>query len=195
MKGDDMRRLILLLAVPFALSCTDSDVQPTSPDAPAIRADHTPTSGADLCGGQSPCDAQTAGHPGVWFLPPLMNNGSPFSGPFVSGLEEIVDVVVCEINTGYPPDPPSDIDTGGQCEKLDTTEDTAGKHYRASIRFRRPDVGMMFRVHVVIGEVHLAFRDIIIDPNDTSPASDALLSVGTGNNPIKVRIDDGFGFN
>jgi hypothetical protein len=51
-------------------------------------------------------------------------------------------------------------------------------------------VGKSFRLYIVQGDQHRAHRDVIVDPNLTSPADDPVLAVGTGNTPVKVRVTE-----
>ena len=186
-----MRAFLSLVAVAvFAAACSDGSVDPIGPESAQIKADHTSTSGADLCSNLSPCDAYDSyahgetGQAGVWFLPPLVNNHSAFFGStFIVGLESILQISECNISPGVPP--------RSDCQSSRVTEDTPGKFYKGSFKFNKNRIGEVHRIYVSIGDLHLAHRDVIVDPNEVTPADAAMLAVGTGNIPIKVRVDDG----
>ena len=61
------------------------------------------------------------------------------------------------------------------------------------MRFRRGQnkIGDIFRLYVVHGDVHYAHRDVIVDPNLTTPADGFVHSIGFGNEPIKIKITKG----
>ncbi|MDH3272805.1 MAG: hypothetical protein OEN56_15810, partial [Gemmatimonadota bacterium] len=159
----------------------------------------------DLCGGFSPCDAYdyrgdgSIGAPGMCFLPPTVDNhlsDPACSGDFTPGLSGIFQLAWCRVeyadSTGATP---PDIVTG-TCQDpsdwQDLVEDNG--HYSASVRWRRNEAsdGDIFRVYVVRGEQAFAHRDLIIDPNLTTPADEYVHAIGYGNEPIKLRISDDF---
>ena len=187
-----MRAFLSLVVVAiFAAACSDGSVDPIGPESAPIRASHTSPPGADLCSGKSPCDAypkyshEEIGQKGVWFLPPLVNDHSAFFGPtFITGLASILQISECDITAGVP---------GSDCRSSRVTEDISGEFYKGSFKFNKSDAvnREIHRIYVSIGDLHLAHRDVIVDPNDVTPADAALLAVGTGNIPIKVRVDDG----
>ena len=65
-----------------------------------------------------------------------------------------------------------------------------GDFYKASVQFRRnqADDGDIFRLYVVRGGVHWAHRDVVVDPNLTTPADGFVKAIGYGTEPIKIRI-------
>ena len=197
---------------------TSPDATPIS-----IRTTHTPGSGADLCEGRSPCDAfdyrpsfpappadpaSDLGHSGFCFLSPFVDNhlsDPACSAPFVPGIPDgELKLTWCQIDAPSDPANPLEVHTLASPRyclgtPIDLVQDPGGgEFYRGEIQFKRGgrgggDVGKYFRIYVVRGDEHYAHRDIVVDPNETSPADAPVLAVGTGNTPIKVRITEGFG--
>ena len=122
---------------------------------------------------------------------------------FVPGLNEVFQLAWCQVDYSASPNgtlPPTIF--AGTCQVpadwQDLVEDpTGGEHYSASVQFKRKDFDLddVFRLYVVLKGPNLvmAHRDVVIDPNLTTPADGYVHAIGFGNEPIKVRITDGFG--
>lgn len=199
-----MRRLLFFVAVGLvAGACSDADVAPTSPNDLEIRASHedpagTSTSLTDECVGESPCDAFFGGPAGFCFVPPLTDNhlsDGACSAPFVPGLPDgSLQLEWCQVvYSGSPPSGVPTLATPLNCGgPVDLTWDGTSEFYQASVKFKKPDTGKIFRLYIVRGSTHFAHRDVIVDPNLTTPADEPVLAVGTGNIPVKVRLTGAF---
>ena len=206
-----MRRwsLILVGAV-LAAACSDAGVSPTSPDGLEIRAAHEPggTTANDECGGVSPCDAFFGGPAGYCFVPPMTNNHNSeaaCSALFVPDLPDgLFQLVPCEVD--YGPGEPSGVPTVSSCrDAVDFTWDGTSDFYVATTKFDKAkgrnegDEGIYFRLYVVstgadpedpADDTHVAFRDVVVDPNLVSPADEIVLAVGTGKVNVKLRVTE-----
>jgi hypothetical protein len=121
------------------------------------------------------------------------------SAPFVGGLPDgTFQLEWCEVDyTGVtgPLDAPTPT---SNCQgPLPLTWDGTSEFYETSIKFNKAkgpnnpgDLDKTFRLYIVQGDVHKAHRDVVVDPNLTSPADAPLLAVGTGNVPVKVRVTE-----
>jgi hypothetical protein len=167
-------------------------------------------SSVDLCGGLSPCDAfdydrdgngapdGLTGVPGFCFLPPTVDNhlSSPAcAGAFVPGLNGVFKLAWCRVDYGSPPNgavPPSIVSCQNPADWKNLVEDAG--FYSTSVRWRRNEAseGDIFRLYVVRGSQMFAHRDVVIDPNLTTPADGFLHAIGFGNEPVKVRITESF---
>lgn len=211
-------RLALMFSVFALAACTDSGVAPRQPlrTAPTLQLSHLgedPVS-ADLCGGRSPCDAfdyrgdNSIGAPGICFLPPTVSNhvsDPACAARNLPGLDGIFSLAWCRViyddPTGETPPRvamrPGPGDTEVEdCQDPDDWEplvESSGQ-YTASVRWRRSQasVGDVFRVYVVRGDQMFAHRDVVIDPNLTTPADGYVHAIGFGNEPMKVRINEDF---
>lgn len=211
---------LLCLVVALAVSaCSDSSVAPTAPlqTAPIVynqMGSPGDLTTGDLCGGLSPCDAypgysnhpDTVGVPGFCFLPPTVNNhlsDPACSGAFVPGLSGVFKLAWCRVNYGTNADG-TQAPTIDYCQKSSEWQNlvqdpNGGEFYTASVQWKRggnggdtASVGAVFRLYVVQGDKHFAFRDVVIDPNLTTPADNFVLAIGYGTDPIKVRITKDF---
>jgi hypothetical protein len=211
---------LLLAVALFAAACSDAGVSPTSPDGPDIQASHRDDGSGgvlpDLCSGLSPCDAfdydrtgtgtpdGIVGEAGYCFVPPMTDNhnsDAACSAPFVGGLPDgTFQLEWCEVDysgVSGPLDAPA-LETPRNCGgPLPLTWDGTSEFYQTSIKFSKGkgkndpgDIGKTFRLYIVQGDHHRAHRDVIVDPNLTSPADANLLAVGTGNVPVKVRVTE-----
>ena len=206
-----MRKPLLAVAVAlFVAACSDGPVGPPNPleTAPTVQASHVAgeSTADDLCGGLSPCDAYhydrdgdgVTGVPGFCFLPPMVGNhlsDPACSGPFVPGLNGVFKLAWCEVSYSSLSQP--SVPTLDSCQEEGDWQDlvqdpSGGEFYASSVRWRRPDIGNTFRLYVVRGDLHFAHRDVIVDPNLTRPADDFLHAIGTGTEPVKVRITESF---
>jgi hypothetical protein len=205
-----MRKLHLLGVVSLVVAaCSDAPTGPPNPleTAPTVRMSHMGGDPAtdDLCEGLSPCDAYggyvhgLTGVPGFCFLPPTVDNhlsDPACSGDFVPGLDGIFKLAWCEVS--YPnlldgSQPPTIVSCQDPSQWQDLVRNSGGgEFYEASVRWRRPDVGRVFRLYVVRADQHFAHRDVIVDPNLTTPADGFVKAIGTGNEPIKIRITQSF---
>ncbi len=177
----------------------------------------------DLCGGLSPCDAFDYGHAGgigvqgMCFLPPTVDNhlsDPACSGKFVPGLDGFFKLAWCRVEylvvdgelVGTEPPTIKNLkdledfkDCQAEADWKDLVQDPNGaEHYSTSVRWKKngpgsADVGDVFRLYIVHGDLHYAHRDVIIDPNLTTPADGFVHSIGFGNEPIKVKITEGLG--
>ena len=214
-----MRKLHLLVVVSLvAAACSDGPVAPTNPleTAPTVRMSHLGGDPAtnDLCAGLSPCDAYDydrdgngqpdgiTGVPGFCFLPPMVDNhlsDPACSAPSIPGLDGFFKLAWCKVT--YPTLPSGQPD-GSQPPIIDYCQDPSawksltrnGDFYETSVKWTRAqaDDGDVFRLYVVRGDQHFAHRDVIIDPNLTTPADAFVHAIGYGNEPVKVRITDSF---
>jgi len=204
-----MRLSATVVFAAFALAaCTDAPVGPRQPlgDAPTLQLSHLGASPdtADLCGGLSPCDAfnyrndtLSVGAPGICFLPPTVDNhlsDPACSAPNRSGLSGIFKLAWCRVSyadsTGATPP------TIGECQDPADWKpflEESG-HYATSVQWKRSEakVGDMFRLYVVRGNQMFAHRDVVVDPNLTTPADSYVHAIGFGNEPVKIRINDDF---
>jgi hypothetical protein len=212
-----MRKPLLAVAVAlFVAACSDGPVGPPNPleTAPTIQASHVDwlageSTADDLCGGLSPCDAYdydrdgdgvrdgVTGVPGFCFLSPMVGNhlsDPACSAPFIPGLNGVFKLAWCEVSYSSlsQPSAPTLVSCQDPSEWQDLVQDGSQEFYSASVRWRRPDVGKTFRLYVVRGDFHFAHRDVIVDPNLTRPADDFLHAIGTGTEPVKVRITESF---
>ena len=210
-----MRRLHLLAVVSLVVTaCSDGPVAPPNPleTAPTVRMSHMGGDPAtdDLCGGLSPCDAYdydrdedgqpdgVTGVPGFCFLPPTVENHASdpaCSAPSVPGLDGLFELAWCKVDYSLAPDgsqPPAIEYCQDPSEWKSLTQD--GDFYSTSVRWTRAqaDDGDVFRLYVVRGDRHFAHRDVVIDPNLTTPANGFVHAIGYGNEPIKVRITESF---
>jgi hypothetical protein len=213
-----MRNPLLVVAVSLLFAaCSDGPVGPPNPleTAPTIQASHVDwvageSTADDLCGGLSPCDAfdydrdgdgvpdGVIGVPGFCFLPPMVDNhlsDPACSSDFVPGLSGVFKLAWCEVAYASlsQPSVPTIVSCQDPSEWQDLVQDpSGGEFYASSVRWRRPDIGKTFRLYVVRGDLHFAHRDVIVDPNLTRPADDFLRAIGTGTEPVKVRITESF---
>lgn len=213
-----MPKLHLLVAVSLlAAACSDGPVAPPNllETAPTVRMSHLGGDPAteDLCAGLSPCDAYDydrdgngrpdgiLGVPGFCFLPPMTDNhlsDPACSAPSVPGLDGFFELAWCEVS--YPTvngtldgsQPPTIVSCQDPSQWQDLVQDAGGDFYVASVRWRRADIGKVFRLYVVRGDQHFAHRDVIVDPNLTAPADGFVHAIGTGTEPVKVRITESF---
>ena len=213
-----MRRLRFVVVVSLlAAACSDGPVAPPNPlqTAPTVQMAHMGGDPAtdDLCGGLSPCDAYDydrngngqpdgiTGVPGFCFMPPMVNNhlsDPACSAPSVPGLDGLFKLAWCKVD--YPlvngaPDgsqPPTVEYCQDPSQWQDLVEDDG--FYSTSVRWTRgqASVGDIFRLYVVRGDQHFAHRDVVVDPNLTTPADGFVHSIGFGNEPVKVRITESF---
>lgn len=213
-----MRRLHLLAVVSlFAAACSDGPVAPPNPldTAPAVQLSHMGGDPAvdDLCAGLSPCDAYdydrngngqpdgVTGVPGFCFLPPMVENhlsDPACSAPSIPGLDGLFKLAWCKVT--YPT--VNGALDGSQPPTIDYCQDPSGwssltqngDFYESSVKWTRAqaDDGDVFRLYVVNGDQHFAHRDVIVDPNLTTPADGFVHSIGYGNEPVKVRITESF---
>jgi hypothetical protein len=165
----------------------------------------------DLCGGLSPCDAHdyrgdgSVGASGMCFLPPTVDNhlsDPACSSPNLPGLSGIFKLAWCRVQyadpTGATP-PTIALDANGDpdCQDPEQWQDLveSSGHYVASVQWKRNEakVGDVFRLYVVHGVEMYAHRDVVIDPNLTTPADSYVHSIGFGTEPVKVRINSDFG--
>ena len=201
------RLALAALAALTLAACSEPGVAPNDPlaRAPTLQMTHLgdPIS-EDLCGGFSPCDAfdygrvgVPTGAAGICFLPPTVDNhlsDPACSAPNRPGLDGLFQLAWCRVEYTDPEEPPTLV--AGSCQDQadwkDLVEDDG--FYSASVRWRRSDAddGDILRVYVVRGEQAFAHRDLIIDPNLTTPADDYVHAIGYGNEPIKVRINEDF---
>ena len=204
-------RFCLFLAVgALTLSaCTDAGVGPNDPLLRAPTVQWSQIGGVpatdDLCGGLSPCDAfdydgdGVTGAPGICFLPPTVDNhlsDPACSGDFLPGLDGVFQLAWCQVQySGIGGATPPTI-VPDTCQDPSDWQDLVdgGDHYAGSVRWRRneADDGDIFRVYVVRGDQAFAHRDLIIDPNLTTPSDGYVHAIGYGNEPIKVRITEDF---
>lgn len=200
------------------VSPTSPDGLPTT-----IRASHTGVGNPatdDLCDGLSPCDAfdydrdgdpstppdGPTGISGFCFLPPMVENhlsDAACSGAFVPGLQGQLQLAYCEVE--YETDPSTGELDGGQAPRIlncqdsadwqDFTWDPTTEVYRAEVQFKKNVArgGETFRLYVVRNGVHFAHRDVIVDPNLTTPADGFLHSIGNGKEPVKLRVTEDAG--
>ncbi len=198
------------VAVLTLAACSEPGVAPDDPMARAPTVQLTQIGGdpasEDLCGGLSPCDAfdyrgdGSIGAAGVCFLPPTVDNhlsDPACSAPNRPGLDGIFQLAWCQVD--YSADPSgatAPTIVPGTCQDpadwKDLVEDDG--FYSSSVRWRRneADDGDIFRVYVVRGEQVFAHRDLVIDPNLTTPADGFVHAIGYGNEPIKVRFTEDF---
>jgi len=208
--------LLSLIAITFS-ACSDSKASPTAPlrTAPPIAYSHVgsspgdPTTG-DLCHGLSPCDAYPhyfhgyVGVPGFCFLPPTVDNhlsDPACSGAFVPGLDGLFSLAWCQVR--YPGTYPNldgttaptivSCQDPSQWQPL-VQDPNGGEFYVASEQWKKRDanVGDVFRLYVVHEDLHFGHRDVVIDPNLTTPADAFVHAIGYGTEPVKVRITTGF---
>jgi hypothetical protein len=159
----------------------------------------------DLCDGFSPCDGyggyfhQNIAAPGFCFLPPMVDNHTSdpaCAGALLHGLGGFFELAWCEVSyadvvfdaNGFPTAAPEIV----QCSSARVPFTEGGGFYSASVRFRKPDEGKIFRLYVVHDDQHFAHRDVIVHPNETRPADDYLHAIGTGTEPVKVVITESF---
>jgi hypothetical protein len=205
--------VLCLMATTFS-ACSDARVGPTAPlrTAPPIAHDQLGGDPAttDLCQGLSPCDAYPhyfhgyVGVSGFCFLPPTVDNhlsDPACSGAFVPGLDGVFKLAWCKVK-----DPGIYVDSAGRVPpKIDYCQDPAdwqdlvqdpngGEFYIASVQWKKQyaNVDDVFRLYVVHEDLHFAHRDVIIDPNLTTPADAFVHAIGYGTEPVKVRITQGF---
>ncbi len=213
--------VVSLLAIVSA-SCSDSSVGPTAPlrTAPIVYSHVGSNPGdattGDLCGGLSPCDAYNydrdgngspdglIGAPGLCFLPPTVDNhlsDPACSGEFLPGLDGIFKLAWCKVQyPGTYPDldgtqPPTIVSCQDPSEWQGLVQGSnGGQFYSASVQWKKKDAkeGDVFRLYIVHGDLHFAHRDVVIDPNLTTPADGFVHSIGYGTEPIKVRITKAF---
>ena len=177
----------------------------------------------DLCGGLSPCDAfdydrdgdgdpltppEGTGVSGFCFLPPMVENhlsDAACSGAFVPGLEGQLQLAYCQVE--YPTvdgeldgeldgsQPPTIVNCQDPVDWQDFTWDPTTEVYRAEVQFKKNVArgGETFRLYVVHNGVHFAHRDVIVDPNLTTPADGFLHSIGNGKEPVKLRVTEDAG--
>jgi hypothetical protein len=201
---------MLLTIVALTLSaCSEPGVGPNDPmaRAPTVQLTHLGGDPAtdDLCGGLSPCDAYdyrgdgSVGAPGMCFLPPTVDNH--LSDPACSALNQpglggIFQLAWCRVEYTDPSGATPPAIVPGTCQDPSHWQDLVdgGGHYTASLQWRRneADDGDVFRVYVVRGERSFAYRDVVIDPNLTTPADDYVHAIGYGTEPFKVRITEDF---
>jgi hypothetical protein len=174
--------------------------------APTVQLSHIGGDPAtdDLCGGFSPCDAYDyrgdgrIGAEGICFLPPTVDNhlsDPACSAPNRPGLDGFFKLAWCQVDYGTPPNPaapPTIVRCQDPADWKSLVEDDG--FYSSSVRWRRNEasVGDIFRVYVVRGDQMYAHRDLVIDPNLTTPADGYVHAIGYGNEPIKVRINEDF---
>ncbi|MGD2046492.1 MAG: hypothetical protein PVH96_09745 [Gemmatimonadota bacterium] len=201
--------LLLSASVLILAACSEPGVGPNTPLANAPTVQLTQIGGdpasADLCGGLSPCDAYdyrddgSIGAEGMCFLPPTVDNhlsDPACSAPNTPGLSGIFQLAWCQVLYTDPTGATPPTIVPGSCQDpedwVDLVEENG--HYSASVRWRRneADDGDIFRVYVVRGAQAFAHRDLIIDPNLTTPADDYVHAIGYGNEPIKLVITDDF---
>ncbi len=210
-----MRKLLSVALVSlFAAACSDGGTGPTAPlGSSTVQMSHVgavagESTADDLCGGLSPCDAydydrdgngtpdHVTGAPGICFLPPTVDNHASdpaCSGDFVPGLSGVFQLAWCQVHYDDPTGltPPTVVACQDPSDWQPLVQDShGGQFYSASVKWTRgqADDGDVFRLYVVRGDVHWAHRDVIIDPNLTTPADGYVHSIGYGNEPIKVRI-------
>jgi hypothetical protein len=205
-----------LAAITLA-ACTDAPVGPRQPmRAPTVQLSHLgdDPATADLCDGLSPCDAYDyrqdgtpTGAPGICFLSPMVDNhlsDPACSAPNQPGLGGIFKLAWCRViytdpSGETPPEIAQRQEQGTMVDDCQAPADwqplvEGNGHYTASVQWKRSDakVGDVFRLYVVRGERMFAHRDVVIDPNLTTPADDYVHAIGFGTEPVKLRINEDF---
>jgi len=209
--------VVSLVAITLS-ACSDSNVSPTAPlsVAPPVAHSYVGSEPAtnDLCNGLSPCDAYPnyfhglVGVSGFCFLPPTVDNhlsDPACSGAFVPGLNGVFKLAWCKVSDApeYLAKNGEEPPTLGDCQKRSEWQDlvqdpNGGEFYAASVQWKKKDanVGDVFRLYVVQEvapqDLRFAHRDVIIDPNLTTPADAFVHAIGYGTEPVKVRITQGF---
>jgi len=207
-----------LLAFVFT-ACSDSGVSPTAPlvTAPIVYSHVGSSFGdattSDLCRGLSPCDAfqydrgdpatdTLTGVSGFCFLPPTVDNhlsDPACAGQFVSGLNGVFKLAWCQVQyPGTYPDlkgdsAPTIVSCQDPSQWQDLVQDpNGGDFYSASVQWKKRYDHDVFRLYVVRGDHHFAHRDVVVDPNLTTPADGFVHAIGYGTEPVKVRITRDF---
>jgi hypothetical protein len=155
-----------------------------------------------------------AGAAGLCFLPPAVENhlsDPACSGDFLAGLDGVFDLAWCRVE--YPVDSssgeldgtraPTLVDDDGDpsngfqpdCETVGplVRDSNGAEFYKASVQFKKNGPqgvapGTIYRLYVVGAGAYWAHRDVIVDPNLTTPADGFVHSIGYGTEPVKVRI-------
>ena len=110
------------------------------------------------------------------------------------GSDGLFQLAVCQVDYSASPDgtqAPTIVACEPENQWQDLVEVPGAEHYSTSVRFRRSDRNKTFRLYVVHDDVHYAHRDVVVNPNLTTPADGFVHSIGFGNEPIKVRITEG----
>jgi hypothetical protein len=212
-----MRLSATVVFAAFALAaCTDAPVGPRQSlsDAPTLQLSHIEggSTEGDLCNGLSPCDAfDYRGNPeenrvaGICFLPPTVDNhlsDPACSAPNQPGLSGLFQLTYCEVEYDHDgdgidePNVAPDVVPGSCLANPKPLVEESG-HYAASFQWKKNGPGAaaplsIFRVYVVRDGREYAHRDVIIDPNLTSPADGYVHAIGYGTEPFKLVITEDF---
>ncbi len=211
-----MRRITLLAVLSLLFTACSDETVPTNVVVTDVRIQTSHVGSTDelttddLCGGLSPCDAFDYGHattgvPGFCFLPPSVENhlsDPACSGDFLPGLDGLFELAWCRVEyaaggtvapTLADGDPADGFQPDCHSGAPFVQDPNGAEFYKASVQFKKNGPGgvapgTVYRLYVVGAGLHWAHRDVVIDPNLTSPADGYVHAIGYGTEPLKVRI-------